>query len=213
MSRIKPRTRPLALAPVLAWVALSVPPQTLSGQRSGVEVWSANCGRCHTVQSPARYYAKDWASIAIHMTVTARLTGSEADAVTRFLLSGARMAEQGGSQAQPLVLASGQAARASISQVVANPEEVYTQRCGPCHGEEGHGDGPAAVAFNPGPGDFADETFWTERTDAQVDSVITNGKGSMPPLGNTLPPEVREALIKYLRARFTGGSAKKADGS
>ncbi len=213
MSRIKLTTRPHALALVLVCVAMSIPSQTLSGQRSGVEVWSANCGRCHTIQSPDRYYAKDWASIAIHMAITARLTGSEADAVTRFLLSGARMGEEGEGQSAPPVLSGGFATLASVSQVVTQPEQVYKQRCAPCHGEEGHGDGPAAMAFNPRPGDFDDKAFWAERSNVQIDSVITAGKGSMPPLGNTLEPEVREALIKYLRTKFSGGSAKKADGS
>jgi len=103
--------------------------------------------------------------------------------------------------------------RVSSWQTVTEPEEVYAQQCAACHGTAGHGDGPAAVAFDPRPGDFADATFWAERTDMQIDSTITVGKGSMPPMGDGLAPEVRQALIEYLREKFTGKFLSKAEGS
>ena len=64
-------------------------PSDVDAQRSGVEVWSANCGRCHILQPTNKYTAKDWRSIGTHMAITARLTTAERDAVIAFLVSGA----------------------------------------------------------------------------------------------------------------------------
>lgn len=208
------RIRALAfVAGTMCVVAMAIP-QEVTGQRSAVEVWSANCGRCHTVQPPDRYYAKDWASILQHMTVTARLTGAEADAITQFLISGARRGEQGSSESMAIeALPAGHVRWASWSQTVPDPEAAYNQQCAPCHGKEGHGDGPAATAFNPKPTDFENAEFWAERSDQQIDSVITAGKGSMPPMPTSLTPDMRAALIKYLREKFGEKWVRKADGS
>jgi len=208
------RLRAVAFAAGVVLTLAMALPQEVTGQRSGVEVWSANCGRCHTVQPPDRYYAKDWASILQHMTVTARLTNAEADAITQFLISGARRGEEGSSRSIATeVLPAGFLMTASWIQTVTDPEETYAQQCAPCHGKEGHGDGPAAIAFNPRPTDFENTEFWAEHSDQQIDSVITSGTGSMPPMPTALSPEEREALIKYLREKFGEKVVRKADGS
>ena len=138
---------------------------------------------------------------------------TEADAVTAFLISGARVVGQKASESAAETLPAALVMRASLWQTVTEPEKVYAQQCAACHGSEGHGDGPAAVVFNPKPTNFADADFWAERTDVQIDSVITAGKGAMPPLGNVVGPDARQALIKYLREKFTGAPLRKAEGS
>jgi len=66
-------------------------PSEARAQRSGVEIWEANCGRCHVIQPTNKYEAKDWRSVGMHMAITARLTSAQRDAVIAFLVSGARV--------------------------------------------------------------------------------------------------------------------------
>jgi len=75
-------------------------PSEARAQRSGVEIWEANCGRCHLIQPTNKYVAKDWRSVGLHMGIQARLTTTEREAVIGFLVSGARPAD--GRQAQRL---------------------------------------------------------------------------------------------------------------
>lgn len=209
MSRFKQWARAAGL---LALAVIVFPQQALS-QRSGVEVWSANCGRCHELQPPNRYSAKDWSSLVTHMAITARLTGAESAAIREFLIGGARMVGGEDDAAAPAP-ASAVHTVAAVSQ--GNPEAIYTQHCAPCHGEGAKGDGPAAVAFNPKPADLSVPEFWAERTATDIEAVIVSGKGVMPPLGQAIDTSTRRALIAYLRQTYGGGTeplAKKAGGS
>lgn len=81
--------RGLVTGGLLVVVSLALPSDA-HAQRSGVEIWEANCGRCHLIQPTNKYVAKDWRSIGLHMAITARLTSDERDAVIAFLVSGAR---------------------------------------------------------------------------------------------------------------------------
>jgi cytochrome c5 len=172
----------------LAAAIVAIVPQDAAAQRSAVEVWSANCGRCHNIQPPGRYSTKDWASIGTHMTITARLTKAQADAVMSFLASGAR--EVGGDVVTTLA--------------GLGPEQVFVQQCAACHGAGGRGDGPAAAAFSVPPANLSSPDLWARRTDEQIDEVIVNGFGAMPPLGAMLDQSTRAALIRYLRGLYAG---------
>ncbi len=195
-----------------ALMALLVLPQEAVGQRSGVEIWSANCGRCHSVQPPNRYMAKDWESILTQMIITARLTDAEGEAVTAFMLSGAR---RPGSETQS---ASAEARDTESVGILASlgPDSgsgalLYKQQCVACHGAKGRGDGPAAVTFNPKPADLSNPEFWASRTDMQVLDVLLNGKGSMPAFATVLKADEIQSLVTYLREWFTqSGGAKVA---
>lgn len=201
-----------ALAAGLVTVAVLALPQDGTAQRSDVEIWSANCGRCHVIQPPGRYSAKDWSSLVVHMSITARLTGAEEAAVRRFLVAGARAVTASADAApEPVpVLPASRTVDFTALQVGPELEEVYKQQCEACHGSSGKGDGPAAVAFNPKPADFNSVEFWAERTDEQIVEAITDGFGVMPPVA-AVTPEVSEAMAKYLRERFVKASAKKTE--
>ena len=71
--------RGLAAGGLLVVLSLVLPSETLA-QRSGVEIWAANCGRCHILQPTNKYNAKDWRSVGVHMGIYARLTSAEAEA-------------------------------------------------------------------------------------------------------------------------------------
>jgi hypothetical protein len=65
-------------------------PAALNAQKIGVEVWTQNCGNCHSIQPAARYTAENWSSLIIHMRITARLTDEESSAVAEFLKEGSK---------------------------------------------------------------------------------------------------------------------------
>jgi len=89
-----------------AGLILAVAPQSgAAQQRSGVDIWSQSCNRCHRPQPPNRYTADQWETIMEHMRHQARLTSNEADAVLAFLKSGARQLAQTPSEAAQVAVA------------------------------------------------------------------------------------------------------------
>jgi len=85
-------------------------------QRSGVEIWEASCGRCHLLQPTNKYYPKDWRSVGTHMTITARLTSAQSEAVIAFLISGARTDATAARTTAPRPSSSAVASAARIDQ-------------------------------------------------------------------------------------------------
>lgn len=49
-----------------------------------------SCNRCHGYPTPNQVDADEWSSVAARMCEKAKLTGADADAVTRYLLATAR---------------------------------------------------------------------------------------------------------------------------
>ena len=152
----------------------------LEGQRSGPEIWGANCGRCHLIQPTNRYDAKAWEDIGLHMVITARLTSAETTEVIDFLKSAARRvaALEELEQAEIIRVAS----LINIAPAMADPVDVYESLCKVCHGASGKGDGVAAVAYNPKPTDFTGAAFANSRSLDRVVAVITDG----PPVCTSL---------------------------
>ncbi|MFQ5697181.1 MAG: c-type cytochrome [Myxococcota bacterium] len=52
---------------------------------------------------------------------------------------------------------------------------LYAQYCTTCHGEKGHGDGPAAAAMKPPPADHTDPARMGALADADLYEVIQKG--------------------------------------
>jgi mono/diheme cytochrome c family protein len=176
---------------LLAAIALGLPAQA-NAQRSGVEVWSANCGRCHIIQPAVRYSQKGWDDISMHMAITARLTSAEERAVTGFLKSGA----------QPVASSEvdgGTARVAAAAPALAGAAEIYARQCAACHGSTGDGKGPAAAAFNPEPMDFTAPNALVNLSDDDLVKSITNGIRAMPAFGAVLSLDEVKALAAYLR--------------
>ena len=168
----------------------------LEGQRSGADIWGANCGRCHLIQPINRYDAKAWEDIGLHMAITARLTSAEATAVIDFLKNAARRvaAREELEPAETIRVAT----LINFAPAMADPGDVYESQCKVCHGASGKGDGVAAVAYNPKPTDFTDAAFTTSRTLDEVVAVITDGKNAMPPFAGVISLEEVRALARYL---------------
>ena len=55
--------------------------------KSGNQLWSENCTRCHSERSPATYSDQQWAVAMHHMRIRANLTAEEHTKILEFLQS------------------------------------------------------------------------------------------------------------------------------
>ena len=78
-------------------------------------------------------------------------------------------------------------------------KSVYDDKCASCHGASGKGDGAAAAALTPAPGDFAKKL--AGKTDDWIAKATKEG-GLAAGLAPTMPPssDLSDAQIKGLVA-------------
>jgi mono/diheme cytochrome c family protein len=88
-------------------------------------------------------------------------------------------------------------------------ERIYLERCGPCHGERGRGDGPTAPALQPPPRDFGSPGFWQGKTTESLRAVVKGGKAGtmMPPFEGALTDAEIDAVVEYIRRFDPAGAA------
>jgi cytochrome c2 len=55
--------------------------------KSGVQLWSENCQRCHNTPSPSTFSPEIWETVGMHMQTRALLTENERDKIVDFLKS------------------------------------------------------------------------------------------------------------------------------
>lgn len=91
--------------------------------------------------------------------------------------------------------------------VKQDPKEVFATRCATCHGNSGHGDGPASAALNPKPRNYTDAAWQKSVTDDQIRKTILYGgaavgKSPIMPASPDLEskPEVLDDLVKLVRS-------------
>ena len=98
---------------------------------------------------------------------------------------------------------------------IAHGKVLFAQNCATCHGNEGHGDGPAGVALTPKPRDFtAAEAAWTNGSSKKSiyvtvsEGIKNTGMAGYP----SLSVEDRWALVHFVRS-LNGAAAEtsKAD--
>ena len=82
--------------------------------------------------------------------------------------------------------------------IIAKGEELYNLYCFACHGDSGHGDGPAGGGMNVTPANFHDPKFLKQK-EGTVFWKLTNGKGNMPPFKQILKDDQRWQLVAYLK--------------
>jgi mono/diheme cytochrome c family protein len=90
--------------------------------------------------------------------------------------------------------------------VLSEAKAIYTANCGPCHGEKGKGDGPAAQALNPKPADHTSTVVQSE-SDGSLFWKVSEGRNPMPSYKKVLSELQRWELICYIRS--LGRPAKK----
>jgi mono/diheme cytochrome c family protein len=83
----------------------------------------------------------------------------------------------------------------------ARAKEIYAVDCALCHGDNGNGKTDLADAMQVKLGDWTDPKTLANRPDAELFSIIRNGKGKMPSEieGRAKDTEVWN-LILYIRA-------------
>lgn len=87
----------------------------------------------------------------------------------------------------------------------AKAQEIFAQRCTPCHGPEGRGDGPASAQLDPHPRNFHDAAWQKSVTDEYLAQIILVGGGAvgksaaMPSNPDLRDEAVRAAIAKLIR--------------
>ncbi|HEY7578841.1 MAG TPA: CopD family protein [Acetobacteraceae bacterium] len=92
---------------------------------------------------------------------------------------------------------------------IAHGARLFAVNCAPCHGAEGHGDGPAARALTMAPADLTAPHFWMHSAGDLYWFIAhgftaPNGTAAMPAFAGKLSSEAIWALIDYLRAHNAG---------
>ncbi len=91
-------------------------------------------------------------------------------------------------------------------EALPSAERLYNQNCAACHGQYGHGDGPAAATTAEDPVAFADTGHMLEqRSDVLYAKIRRGGMGTgMPNFGTLFTAEETWALVRYLWALAFG---------
>ena len=84
---------------------------------------------------------------------------------------------------------------------VAAGKAIYEEKCVPCHGESGQGDGPIGLTLNPRPADLTQHTIPGVHTDGQLFEWITNGfpGSAMPAFRQALSDDDRWNVVNFIR--------------
>ncbi len=61
----------------------------------------------------------------------------------------------------------------------AKGKEIFAGKCTPCHGREGHGDGPAAASLQPKPRNLSDAKYVSTLSDERMFKTISEGGAAM----------------------------------
>lgn len=97
------------------------------------------------------------------------------------------------------------AAAAAPEQQAFDAKGAYATVCSTCHGPAGAGDGPGAAALNPKPANFAEASFWQDKTDEELVKAIREGGASvgksalMPAWGGLYDEAKAKAILEYIK--------------
>lgn len=56
-------------------------------EKSGAELWSQQCSRCHNMPDPTAYQDDKWETVSMHMKVRANISDKEIKLIKEFLQS------------------------------------------------------------------------------------------------------------------------------
>lgn len=120
----------------------------------------------------------------------------------------------------PTAHATAAVAKAEAPKPTAQPASAsegaatFQTLCSSCHGPNGDGQGPVAVALNPKPANFTAPEFWATRDRAHIEKVIREGGASvgksplMAPFGAQLDPAALSKLVDHVM-RFNKGGQQR----
>lgn len=87
----------------------------------------------------------------------------------------------------------------------AKAAQIFQQRCTPCHGAEGRGDGAASATLQPKPRNFHEAAWQQKVTDDHIVTIIKSGGAAvglspaMPSNPDLNDPAVLAALKDHIR--------------
>ncbi len=90
---------------------------------------------------------------------------------------------------------------------MAEAKTLYTANCGPCHGDKGKGDGPAAQGLNPKPADHTSAAVQSQ-TDGAIFWKLSEGRTPMPAYKKIFSEQQRWELVNFIRTLAKGGKKK-----
>ncbi len=131
------------------------------------------------------------------------------------LVAGALLATMGCSEKSSPQAPSGEGVAAQVATqtggealspaVREEAKKLFENRCTPCHGSAGAGDGPASAGLTPRPRNFQEKAWQSAVSDEHIERIISYGGGAvgrspaMPPNPDLADkPEVK-ALREYIR--------------
>jgi cytochrome c6 len=88
-----------------------------------------------------------------------------------------------------------QAATAVAASQDQSGRSLFNSTCASCHGQNGT---PTAVGKSLNAPDLGSKAVQT-RTDAELQQIIANGKGNMPPFNGRLSDAQINSLVAYMR--------------
>jgi len=83
---------------------------------------------------------------------------------------------------------------------LAKAKRLFGYDCAMCHGGTGDGKGDLASDFKTKPRDYTDPAALKDFTDAQLFTIIKDGKGDMPPEGKRAKSDDIWGLVNYIRS-------------
>jgi mono/diheme cytochrome c family protein len=86
---------------------------------------------------------------------------------------------------------------------IAAGRKVYVAQCLSCHGEKGHGDGPASKDLTPKPRDLATPAI-AAQTDGAIFWKLTEGRKPMPSFEKLISEDERWQVINFIRTYSSG---------
>lgn len=102
--------------------------------------------------------------------------------------------------------AAAEQANAAVTPDVGKAKEIFAQRCTPCHGATGAGDGPASATLNPKPRMFTDPEWQKSVTDEHIEKIVKFGgaavgkSAAMPSNPDLTDPAVVAGLRVVVRS-------------
>lgn len=124
-------------------------------------------------------------------------------------LFGCKEQSSGGAAAAPAVAAAvpqaAAAPAASAEDDKKAAEEIFANRCTPCHGPKGAGDGAASASLTPKPANFTSAEWQGKVTDEHIEKIIVYG-GAAVGKSPAMPPnpdlDAKQNIVKALRAHL-----------
>jgi len=104
--------------------------------------------------------------------------------------------------------AAASAAKSAITDADrAEAEDLFAKRCAACHGTNGTGDGPGAMALTPKPRNYRDRAWQRSVTDEQIEKAIVYGGaavGKSPQMVANPDLQAKPGVVAALREIIRG---------